>query len=262
EAGPDPPEDPRHGLDVVREDLRPGTEDLRQAVRFGVEVGNEQFHAAAGDGGVDLAADLRVQPRAAVGEVVTRYAGHGRVLQAHGDDGLRNAARLALVERQRLARVDLAEITPAGALVAADQEGRLAVLPALEDVRAAGLLAHRVQAFAADQRFQFGIGGSGAQSGLDPRWLPLDRDLAIAGLEAEHASAFGCEYHPSRVCRRGCMAVRARHDLQHAAVGPGLTISSAPVIGLLRRAIPGHSENPTQVTSAPSASRSRMCRAS
>jgi hypothetical protein len=51
----------------VREDLRPGAEDLRQAVRFGVEVGNEQFHAAAGDSGVDLAADLRVQPGATVG---------------------------------------------------------------------------------------------------------------------------------------------------------------------------------------------------
>src|SRR6266566_1938015 len=67
EAGPDPPEDPRHGLDVVREDLRPGAEDLRQPVRLGVEVGNEQFHPAARDGGVDLAADLRVQPCPAVG---------------------------------------------------------------------------------------------------------------------------------------------------------------------------------------------------
>ena len=208
EAGPDPPEDPRHGLDVVREDLRPGTEDLRQPVRFGVEVGNEQFHSAAGDGGVDLAADLRVQPGAAVGQVVTRDAGHGRVLQAHSGDGLRDPARLALVKRQRLARVDLAEVTPPGALVAADQEGRLAVLPAFEDVRAAGLLAHRVQAFAADERFQFGVGRSGAQPGLDPRRLPLDRDLAVAGLEAEHAPAFGCEYHPSRVCRRGRTAVR------------------------------------------------------
>src|SRR5580704_6086693 len=122
EAGPDPAEDPRHGLDVVREDFRPGTEDLGQSVRLGVEVGNEQFHAATWDGGVDLAADLRVQPRTAVGQVVTRDTGHGRVLQAHGGDGLRDPAWLARVERQRLARVDLAEVTPPGALVATDEE--------------------------------------------------------------------------------------------------------------------------------------------
>ena len=72
--------------------------------------------------------------------------------------GLRDPARLALVERQRLAGVDLAEVTPPGALVTADEEGRLAVLPALEDVRAASLLADRVQAFAPDQRFQFRVG--------------------------------------------------------------------------------------------------------
>src|SRR6202035_3550519 len=113
-----------------------------------------------------------------------------------------------LVEWLRLAGVDLAEVTPPGALVAADEEGCLAVLPALEDVRAAGFLAHRVQTFAPDQRFQLRVGGSGAQPGLDPRRLPLDRDLTVACLESEHASAFGCEYHPSRVCRRGRVAVR------------------------------------------------------
>ena len=49
------------------------------------------------------------------------------------------------------AGVDLAEVAAAGAVVAADEEGCLAVFPALEDVRAAGLLAHGVQAFPLDQ---------------------------------------------------------------------------------------------------------------
>src|SRR4029077_9636725 len=108
----------------------------------------------------------------------------------------------------RRAGVVVAEVTPPGPLAAADEERRLAVFPALEDVRAACFLAHRVQAFAPNQRFQFRVGRSGAQPGLDPRRLPLDRDLAVTGLEAEHASAFGCEYHPSRVCRRWRAAVR------------------------------------------------------
>src|SRR4029077_11085320 len=133
---------------------------------------------------------------------------HGRVLQAHGRNGLSHAARLARVQRLRLAPGGLAEVTPPGALVAADQEGCFAVLPALEDVRAAGFLADRVQSFAPDERLQLGVGWPGAQPGLDPRRLPLDRDLAVAGLEAEHASAFGCEYHPSSVCRRRARAVR------------------------------------------------------
>src|ERR1035441_8871878 len=79
-------------------------------------------------------------------------------------------------------------------------EGGLAVLPAFEDVRAAGFLADRVQALAADQVLELGVRRSGAEPGLDPRRLALDRDLAVAGLEAEHAAAFWCEYHPSRVC--------------------------------------------------------------
>src|SRR5204863_8598089 len=137
-----------------------------------------------------------------VGQIVPRDPGHARELQARGGGGFRDAARLALVERQRLARVDLAEVRSPCALVAADQEGRLAVLPALEDVRAAGLLAYRVQAFAADQRFQFGTGRSGAQPDLDPWRLRLVRVLDIAGLMAEHAPCVGYEYHHSLVGRR------------------------------------------------------------
>src|SRR6266566_1694664 len=164
------------------------------------------------DGTGPLLDGLGVQPAGPVGGPHQRSGHHarepefGRLLPQFHE--LLDPARLALVERQRLAGVDLAEVAPPGALVAADEEGRLAVLPALEDVRAAGFLADRVQAFAPDQRLQLRVGRPGAQPGLDPRRLPLDRDLAVAGFEAEHAPAFGCEYHPSRVCRRRPTAVR------------------------------------------------------
>jgi len=105
-----------------------------------------------------------------------------------------HAPWLALVERLRLARVDLAEVTPPGALVTADEERGLAVLPALEDVRAARLLAHRVQALAVDQVLQLGVRRSRTQPGLDPRRLALDRDLGVTGLKAEHSPALRCEY--------------------------------------------------------------------
>ena len=42
EGRADPLEDPRHGLDVVREHLGPGVEDLGEQLGLAVEVGDEQ----------------------------------------------------------------------------------------------------------------------------------------------------------------------------------------------------------------------------
>ena len=66
--------------------------------------------------------------------------------------GLGDAARLVAVQLGGLAGVDLAEVAAPRALLAADEEGGLAVFPALVDVGAAGLLAHRVQATGAHER--------------------------------------------------------------------------------------------------------------
>src|SRR4051794_19134124 len=117
---------------------------------------------------MDLSHGLGVEPRAFVVQVVSRDAGHRRVAQAHRAHGLRNAPRLVAVEWFGLAGVDLAEVTSSGARVAADEEGRLAVLPALEDVRAAGFFADRVQALTGDQTLQRGVLRPGAQPRLDP----------------------------------------------------------------------------------------------
>ena len=100
---------------------------------------------------VDLADRLRVQPGAAVVEVVAGDARDRGVAQSHLTDGVRDAARFVRVEVCRLAGVDLAEVTASGALLAADEERGLAVLPALEDVGAAGLFAHGVQSGAAHE---------------------------------------------------------------------------------------------------------------
>src|SRR5271169_284177 len=100
---------------------------------------------------MDLPARLRVEPSGAVGQVVTGDPGYRGVAQAHRRDRSGHPARLVGVQRRWLAGVDLAEVTAPGAPVAADQEGGLAVLPAFEDVRATGFLAHSVQALAADQ---------------------------------------------------------------------------------------------------------------
>ena len=133
------------------EDLWLGLENLPQVVGIAGEVGCQHLHAGAGVEFVNLADRLRIEPGALVGKIITADAGDGRVAKAHRPHRLCDPDRLARVEAGRLAGVDLAEVAAPGAYLAADQEGGLAVLPTLEDVRAARLLADRVQALALDQ---------------------------------------------------------------------------------------------------------------
>src|SRR5207248_6923791 len=101
-----------------------------------------------------------------------------------------------------LARVDLAEVAAAGAGVAADEERRLAVLPALEDVGAGRLLADGVQPLATNEVLEGGVVRPGAQPGLDPRRLLLDRGRRVARLEAQQpASVRGDRGHATSVGR-------------------------------------------------------------
>jgi hypothetical protein len=183
ERGPDPLEDARHRLDVVRKHLRSRLEDRLELLGDGVEVGDQQLHTGVRVECLDLADRLGVQPRAAVGEIVSSHAGDGRVAQAHRGHTLGDPPRLIAIQVGGLAGVDLAEVTAPGALLAADEERRLAVLPALVDVGAAGLLAHRVQSLAFDQGLEFGVLRPGLHAGLDPRRLPLDGGLGVADLQ-------------------------------------------------------------------------------
>src|ERR1035441_10547509 len=217
EPRPDPPEDPGYRLDVVRKHFGAGREDLGELPAVRVKVGYQQLHAAAGHCLVDLAAGLAVQPRAAICQVIPGDPGDGGVPQPHGGHRPGDPARLIYVERARLAGGDLAEVASPGALVAADEEGRLAVLPALEDVRAAGLLADRVQAFAPHQLLQLGVLRPGAQPGLDPRGLALDGRLAVADLKPQEAAFFGSEYHCSRVRGKGPSQAQRRWSVSPGA---------------------------------------------
>ena len=208
EAGADRLEDAGDRLEVVREHLGPRREDLVEQLGRRVEVGDEQLDAGAGVDRVDLADGLGVEPGAAVGQVVAGDAGDGRVLQAHGLHGRGDAARLVGVEVGRLARVDLAEVAAPRALVAADEERRLAVFPALEDVGAAGLLAHRVQALALHQALELGVLGAHRRARADPLGLALDGGLGVARLDAEHASAIGCDRHAGQTNPRSARRLR------------------------------------------------------
>ena len=95
---------------------------------------------------------LGEDPRAAVGQVVARDAGDHDVLEAQRADRLGDPARLVVVEPGGPAGLDRAEPARPGAGVAEDHDRGRALVPALPDVRAAGLLADRVERQAAEQR--------------------------------------------------------------------------------------------------------------
>ena len=161
--------------------------------------------------GVDPPHRLGVQPRAAVRQVVARDAGHGGVAQLHPHDALGDAARLVGVVVGGLAGVDLAEVAAPRALRAADEEGRLAVLPALVDVGAAGLLADGVQALVLHERVQRLVLGPHLRLGLDPLRLALDGRLRVADLEAQELASLGRDAGPDAAARAHCRT-RSRGD--------------------------------------------------
>ena len=139
---------------------------------------------------MDAAHGLGVQPGALVGQVVAGDAGHSGVAQPHPRDGLGDAARLVPVVVGGLAGVDLAEVAAPRALGATDQEGGLAIFPALVDVRAAGLLANGVQTLVLHQRLQGPILRAHVRAGADPLRLAFDRHGGVAGLDTQQLATF------------------------------------------------------------------------
>jgi hypothetical protein len=217
----DPLEDPWHRLQVVCQHLGCGAEHLVEQLRAGIEVRDQQFHAGTGVEGVDLPDGLGVEPGATVGEVITRHPGNRRVAQPHRLHRLGHPPWLIPVQLGGAAGVDLAEVATAGALVAADEEGRLPVLPALVDVGTASRLADRVQALPAHKPLEFSKRRPHRGPGPDPGRLALDRgpavanlqtqQLAVAGIRSSGPRSWGCDAH-------GCEPTRAEPTQDGAAL--------------------------------------------
>jgi hypothetical protein len=60
-----------------------------------------------------------------------------------------------------------------------------------------------MQALAADELTQLGVLRTGAEPGLDPLWLALDGDGAVAGLNPEQPAFFWCDNHGSSLVGAG-----------------------------------------------------------
>lgn len=106
--------------------------------------------------------------RAAVGEVVAVDGGDDDMSEAELGDRLGDVLRLGRIQRIRQAGLDVAEGTGAGAGVTHDHEGRVLLVPALADVRAARLLAYRVQAVRPHDVAGVGIAAGIRRAHADP----------------------------------------------------------------------------------------------
>src|SRR4029077_9669343 len=100
-----------------------------------------------------------------------------------------HAPRLVLVVPGRPARLHRAEAACPGARVAEDHDRRGALVPALPDVRAAGLLADGVEVQTAQQALQVVVVLARRDAGADPvRVSPEGRRAVNGGLRERSAT--------------------------------------------------------------------------
>ena len=138
---------PRHGFDVVVQDVRPRVEHRAQRRFVSLEIGNQHFDAAAGIARARLRDRSREVRRAAVRQVVAIDRGDDDVARAPWR-GWRCATFAGSCWSGGFGApwIDVAVAARPRAGVAEDHERRRAVVPALADVRAVGFLADGVQA--------------------------------------------------------------------------------------------------------------------
>ena len=163
---------PRHGFDIVIENFDSGFDHGLERVKIAFEVGNQKLYPDLRIESLDPENGLGEMRRAAVGQVISVHRGDDDVVQTEVFDHQRNVARFFGIEGQRLAFVDGAEPTAARAGVAENQERRRLVAPALADVRAARLLANRVQVFLAHEALEAQVVGISRRFDFDPIGMP------------------------------------------------------------------------------------------
>ena len=118
----------------------------------------------------------------AIRQVVAVDRGDHHVAQTEPGDGVGDAGGFVGLQRAGLAGAHVAEAAGAGAGVAHDHHGGVALRPALADIRAGGLLANRHQAVVAHQRAGLVIDRVVRRLDPDPGGFALDRILRPMGL--------------------------------------------------------------------------------
>ena len=138
-----------HGFEIVVEHVRPGRDHGFKGAVLAQEIRGQHLDRRTRAARADGADRVREMLRPAVVEVVAVDGGNHDMRQAERGGGLRHMLGLGGVERPRQARAHVTEGAGARAGVAHDHEGGVLLIPAFADIRAAGLLAHRMQSVGA-----------------------------------------------------------------------------------------------------------------
>ncbi len=193
--------EPRHDLNVVVEHVGSLSDHSGQRHLLAAEVGSEELDLALGRLTTDLPHERCPDSGAVVRQIISVDGGDDGVAQAHARDRSGHAGGLQRIVPRGLARLHVAEAAATGAGVAQDHEGRCAAFPALANVGAGRLLAHRVQTLIADQAGEIAVALATWSGHLEPRRLAVP--------ERQHAVA----EHLSRIHAAGG---RSRAGLMHA----------------------------------------------
>ncbi len=121
------------------------------------EIRRQDLDGRARAARADGADGLREMLGAAVGEIVTIHRSDDDMGEPKLECGLRDMFRFQRIERPGHPGLDVAEGAGAGTGVAHDHEGGVLLVPALADVRATRLLAHRDEAVLLDDFAGIGI---------------------------------------------------------------------------------------------------------
>ena len=136
-----------HGFEIVVEHVGLRRDHgFERGVAFFEEVRGQYLNGSGGRGGADGADRGGEMRGASVGEVVAVHRRHDNMLKPERGDRFGHMLRLRLIQRAGHTGLHIAEGAGARAGVAHDHHGGVALFPALADVRAACLLADRVQA--------------------------------------------------------------------------------------------------------------------
>ena len=134
-----------------------GVVDDVEAVGVALTVRDQHFDAGAG-----LAITYRTNRLgdvccAPIGQIVAGHHGDHRVIERHLVDRLGDLRGLIGIGGLWVAGIDQTEPTLASATLTQSHKGRCAIVPAVEDVRAARLFAHRHQIEALHDPFESAI---------------------------------------------------------------------------------------------------------
>src|SRR5436190_14392869 len=166
---------PRHGFEIVVENIGLRRDDDLDGAVLAQEIGHEHLDRRLWRGGADRGDRLREMSRAAIVEIVAVDRGHDNVVEAKRGDRFADALGLVRVELIGPAGRDIAEGAGAGADGAEDHYGRVLFLPALADIRAGRLFADCVELQLAHQAARRLVFRRGRRLDADPGWLPRAR---------------------------------------------------------------------------------------